>query len=483
MRNRKVAVSGLVVAAVAFVGACADVPPTEPTIDPGTFDVSKIDFTPIFGSPTASSASVERGLDAAFARLAREIPGFGGMFYDEAGNLNVYMTGPQRREFATDAVLEGRLSSRLQAAGFDVTAGRGILIREGRYDFAQLHEWHQRLLPLFHLVPGVIFTDADERANRLRIGVEEGVSAAAVEQAISSLGIPTEAVILETAEPVMIPEGVVPMSNHTLRDRVRPVAAGLQIAFERPGEGFFACTMGFTIRAAGVRPPRGVQNTGFLTGSSACTPQIAVVDFAEYWQPSPSVANRFIGWEAFDPDFHRAGGHCAATWDRCRWSNVAGVAFAAGVSVDFGHVYRTLFPGTLMEGVAQPGSLEIDPANPRFRIVEEALFPVDGQTMHKVGRGAGWTTGAVQATCLNISVSGLPLPGLTVMVCQDRFTSLFAAGDQGAPVFQRLGTGADDRVRAHGIAWGFQTIEGIPRTLFSALSNIRLEFPGPWTVF
>jgi hypothetical protein len=421
-----------------------------------------------------------RGLDGYLAGIASEIPGFGGMFYDEAGNLNVYMVHEDGVPRLNRLQLASRLGTQLQAMGVAGAAAQRLLVREGAYDFAQLAAWHLRLLPVLSL-QGVVFTDADETRNRLRIGIQEGVSPVHVEHALQQLDIPRQAVVFEVSHEIS------PFAGHTLRDRVRPVAGGLQITFQRPEEPdvSYLCTLGFNVRPGPeLQLPRGAPTDFFATSSSGCSREMGsgLAALTEYWQPLPSVENSFIGWEIYDPEFHSAGGHCF--WPRCRWSNMIGGGYAAGVGVEFGHLYRTLFPGTVVDDTPEPGSLEIDPADSRFRIVAEAPYPLAGQTLHKVGRGTGWTAGPVFDTCINVSVGGQPV--LTVLPCQDRFTSAWGAGDTGSPVFRRLGADTDDRVVLHGLAWGATStaagpgLPPLPRVVFSSMEMIRFDFPGAW---
>src|SRR5690606_8563428 len=127
-------------------------------------------------------------------------------------------------------------------------------------------------------VRGVVFTDADEANNRVHIGVEDADAMAAVERTLGMLGLPREAVMLSLAEPEY------PMQS--LRDRVRPVAGGLQINF--PGS---LCTLGFNVRA-----PDRPNVEGFVTNSH-CTAVRGEVTGTPYWQPSSGVPDSFIGNE------------------------------------------------------------------------------------------------------------------------------------------------------------------------------------------
>lgn len=100
-------------------------------------------------------------------------------------------------------------------------------------------------------------------------------------------------------------------------------------------------------------------------------------------------------------------------------------SFKSGVSVEFGNIVRTTSHGT------SPGSITIDSANPRFRIIGEAAYPVAGQTLEKIGRTTGWTYGQVTNTCVDTNVAGSNI----TLLCQDYVSAGIGAGDSGSPVF------------------------------------------------
>src|SRR5687767_8132076 len=90
---------------------------------------------------------------------------------------------------------------------------------------------HRALLPLFEIA-GVVFTDADETAGRLVVGVLDRDVEGLVRARLRALGIPAQSVNVVETEPIL--------RVATLRDQVRPVAAGLQIRFSK-----FVCSLGF----------------------------------------------------------------------------------------------------------------------------------------------------------------------------------------------------------------------------------------------
>jgi hypothetical protein len=440
MRKRNAAVSTLAVSALAFAAACTEVAPTEPA-------VLSTDAPSFFAAPK-NPAAFRGGLDAQFARIARDNPGFGGAYYDESGALVVVQTAGAR-------TMSSRLGSDLARIGVDVAA-QPVKTAVGQFDFAQLHAVRVQVRQTLGL-RGVVYVDTDERANRVRIGVENASARRSVERALGMMGVPSEAVIISDAEPI------VPLQA-TLRDAIRPIPGGVQIwRFIPPGSGSI-CTLGFNVRAAGN------PNVLGLVTNSHCTEQRGTVTGTEWNQKQFAFPLDPVAVEEFDPPFFTNAQNPRCPVGRnCRWADAAGGRYVPSLTpggVEFGRIAR---PENSSQHSA--GSLVIDPANPRFHIVSEEPYPMGGETVHKVGRTTGWLIGPVIQTCIDTNVSG---PGDVTMLCQERVEATPVGGDSGSPVFMRLGTGANPDVSLIGILWG-----GSSNTyVFSAMDNVRFETAG-----
>jgi hypothetical protein len=432
MWNRKAAVAGLTIAAAAFAGACADSAPTEPrSVGEASAEMFR---------NAVPSAEFDGTLDAAFVRIAKGVPGFGGLYYAD-GALNVVMAP------SDEVVPTAQAVAALQAELPQLRLDRVRRV-EGRFNFVELDAMHRSVMQVLGLA-GTVFTDADEARNRVVVGVENDAAAAAVRAHVAMLGLPEGAVIVERALPIQ--------TEQTLRQRVRPVAGGLQINF-----GGSLCTHGFNVRS-----PAAPNVHGFVTNSH-CSASRGSMLRTPYWQPSgsPDTLNaNFIGREEWDAP-GVTGGNCPAG-RQCRWSDALGARYTPGVDNAFAAIYRTLFHGPT--GLT-PGSLDIDPANPRWQIVGELPFPIVGDSLHKTGRTNGWTTGPVNATCQNVNVGGA---GNWTMWCQERIFTWSSGGDSGSPYYQRLGQ--TNQVRLAGIHWGS---DGAGNTVMSAISNIRFDTQG-----
>lgn len=417
----------LLAAGSVALGACGDLSPTSP--DPGA--------NAAFSRQTAPGQARQlAGIDAEFARIAQETPGFGGMFYED-GRLHVYVTLDADR----GAVLD-RVNASLTARGRAVPAAGDVTVIPAGRDYAQLTALRERMSPVL-AEPGVVFSDIDETRNQLRIGVLEGVSTAQIEVALRRLGVPPDAVSIETTEPIE------PVA--TLRELQNPVAGGLQIWWFEPPSTAWICTLGFNVIVDGA--------PHFFTNSH-CTEERSVVDGTEIRQDRLVLPSRIVGIEVADPPFFS----CQYPGYRCRWSDAALIEYLPGIDAELGMIYRTTAVGT-----TGPGSIQIDPTGHGFLIIDDAAFPLVGEVLDKVGRTTGWTRGPVVATCVDTGVAG-EHPRV-VMLCQDFVQAAVGGGDSGSPVFAQ--NGMNRPVTLYGILWG----SGGSVFVFSALENIRAEFP------
>lgn len=429
----------LVFASVVALAACSDALPTGPGEDDARF----------------RSPNTMRGIHGEFSRLAEEIPGFGGIYYAADGRMHVVVA----RGTTTPAAVRRALSTRA-AIGLTVLAKVGasaeqIVVQEGDYDYLELSRWHEQARPVLGM-EGVVFTDVDETQNRLRIGVMAAASLDAVRATLANAGVPAEAVAYEVTEPI------VPLAGNTLRQRVQPLAGGLQLVFPNPMPGFVSlCTLGFNV----LREEPGPSRPYFMTNSH-CSRERGVVDETPYHQQPVAVLDPdyLIGFEVVDPPFFTDPLFCpyAPSGFVCRFSDAALARYVPRrTTVRFGSIYRTARFGT-----TSPGSIEFGSGDPRFfSIVEEVPFPLVGEVLDKVGRTTGWTRGPVVGTCIDTGVSGTNI----AMLCQDFVQAAIAGGDSGSPVFQQIGDGRNARL--YGILWG----GGGALYVFSAMENIHFE--------
>jgi len=445
------------VAAVAFGGACASddraAGPTAPAAEAAI-------------STAPAQAAPGRGIDAEFSRLAAQVPGFGGMYYDRTGRLNVYVARGQAGAALRSADVVGRLRA---AGGADVQRrlqSSQVTVREASYDYQQLQRWKSSLRKVFS-VKGVVYTDIDEASNRVRIAITPAASQAAVERVVTAAGVPRGAVTYTRSSPIT--------ALKTVRDRFRPVPAGAQIVFPAPSVGedaLFVCTIGFNARIPSQPDQR------FFVTASHCSDVQGGNQHTPYYQPDPFISNpsnNRIAFEFKDPQYGNPGGLCVYEGARCRLADALLARYTTPSNAQIGKIARTTF------GLSRIGSMIIDPNHPRWNIVGEFGFPFLGEEAHKVGRTTGWTHGPVVATCVDVGVTGSDI----VEICQDIVFAGVRGGDSGSGVFERAAANSSD-VFLTGVLWGGGTDEnGATVFVFSAMENIEAELgplatsPGP----
>ena len=362
--------------------------------------------------------------------LARQVPGFGGIYLDATGAPTVHLTQGSDRGNA-----ERALAGYLSARGLGPEA---LQVLEGRYGWQQLERWQEAATSAAFESAGAVFVDNDETVNRIRIGVEDLNAMGQVRAALARTGLPDEAVIIQRAEPI-----VMVASLQNVVDR--PVRAGVQINF--PG---FLCSVGFNATSGG-------QNS--MITASHCTNTQGGVESTPYWQPLQSSAPTQIAVEVADPEYTRNGPGCPRG-RRCRRSDAARAEYMNGVSGALGVIAKT--------SAANNGSLEITGS---FSITSDDVnnSTAVGTVVHKVGRTTGWTSGTMTNKCVNTGVSGTNI----VQLCQNFVTAGVAGGDSGSDVFAVTGSTS---VRLLGVLWG----GGGAQFVFSPLQNVIQEL-GPLT--
>lgn len=379
------------------------------------------------------------GLDRVFVELAERIPGFGGYFFDTEGDLNVYLTSlvwsPAARTAFADVA-----RNRPERSEQRWKRPAQIVIRRAGFDFPQLDTWRARITAALDASHAVLMMDTDEAANRVHIGVSEQTAVDRVLAVVDQTGVPRNAVFVE-----VVPHDSLMVS---LNDYVRPLVGGLEI-----NSSVGNCTLGVNVYYSNPAAGISTGTKGFFTNSH-CTATEGATDGTVYSQGGSP-----IGYERWDPPFFTAteNSRCASGWN-CRWSDVAFVAYNAGVSRQQGAVAQTLFPGTGTDF----GSLDINPDNPRFMLTQ-THSPVVGVYLDKMGHASGWTSGPVTGTCVDRYV------GSFGRLCQDRVQAKAVAGDSGSPVFQQTGTGT---AAFAGIAW---LTNGTTTYYFSNVTRIRYD--------
>jgi hypothetical protein len=253
-------------AVVVGVAACTD--HESGPLEPGTPLPHWIEEPGKFFAPYGS-------IDSIFLAVNEEVPGFGGMIFEDGDPVLRLVAGVR----ATEAL--AALVDHLPGRGLSAAAGRW---QEADYEWRQLAGWHAALLPLL-VRDDVVFTDADERLNRFVLGVLEGTNEDGIIEAAVARGVPVDALVLRVTEP--------PVALQSLRDRVRPTQGGLRINRVTEDPCFSpGCTMGFNVDFGGVRT--------FMTNSH-CTEVFGDTTGWPFFQSDWGSSSHRIGKEYFDP--------------------------------------------------------------------------------------------------------------------------------------------------------------------------------------
>jgi hypothetical protein len=403
--------------------------------------------------------------EAISARLAQQIPGFGGWFFDRQGNLNVWVVDPQKHG--------ARARVAVAAAAREVVPGAkgsnfAILIRQGRYSWQELSTWWQQMDSIAGEIPGIRRSDLDELRNRVSLGVSSRAGRGVARRKAAELGIPAGAVnvMVEECDPTMVicegqedpcatnpddpsctedpctlypddPNCQPPMEEEAvtgngsiepnlsygeaLTSEFSTVRGGIMIQFQKP-EYIDGCSVGLVLRTQ-------YYGNVFMTNSH-CTTQHGGGTGTEYGQPTLS---RFfyIGREVVDP-FYKKDFYCGwrkTCLGQSRNSDAAIVKIDGNKPADIGVIAR---PALRMNRFAGKGTTNINQLLPILR-VQDYQPTILGSHVDKIGMETGWTVGYVNAKCETIYQTFLRRH-----FCQDRADFVIAKGDSGGPVFYYL---------------------------------------------
>lgn len=148
--------------------------------------------------PVVVSAQENRPqtIDDEFYAIAQEAPAFGGLYLcEQEGGLCVNTTDSSPAKVtAIREAIDRRFGEQFR--------GMPTVPIPAQFSFAQLYEWHQQIVQTLS-ISGIVFTDIDEKRNRITIGVSTNSAKKAVEREIARLNIPSEAVVVDDTEPVV----------------------------------------------------------------------------------------------------------------------------------------------------------------------------------------------------------------------------------------------------------------------------------------
>lgn len=428
----------------------------------------------------------ELGESPILLALGREIPGFGGIYYEpgEGGGaesrlvLAVTEAGASELPTARKAVLAA-----LGQFAPPTADAAEMLHRVVEHTFLEMAEHRARLRPRLFAIDEVVSLGVDEKFNRIRVGVTDLASASAVEEVAVEMGVPKAMLEIVRDSPVEGLAATVDDSPGTpspapadwprkLTDRIpdRRLAGGYDAGPRMvPVDGF--CTIGFTT-VSSVWTEGDGRTKGFVSASH-CTKVPHEPDDAsesDWKQPYNNVTLSKIGligkelWD-LEPESCERG-------PRCRHADAALMEVdedSAGIA--FGKIARTVKAQDHCElNVVGGCTVLVNSRNPTFTILFERPWPGMGRSIHKVGRTTGWTYGTVHETCADKED-----PYGVWILCSHGLKLFSRRGDSGAPVFMFDEFDRDStEVHLVGIVWGLGREDTV--TYVSNIDQIREEF-------
>lgn len=446
-----------------FSQACLDEDPTELS---GARDAET-------GVPP-SALQEDLGESPLMMNLAREIPGFAGIFFEPGGErLVISLTESNQTEFAEvqQAVLAGLAADVVSPPAAHVITPPQFVRRVVEYSFIEL-AWHRARLrsPLF-AIPEVVSLSVDEEFNRIKIGLEDPAARGSVLALAAELAVPAEMLsFAEESRPVLLhmsagkprlPSSSVDSLHHRIADgRLR---GGYAVRVEEKDTA--VCTLGFPA----ILRNRSAKRV-FVT-SSHCSTVRFDLDARDVGQPDTS---NVVGYEIKDPEPHSC--RTITDWRRkCRHSDAA--LNRATADIALGEIGRTKDRVNCGDGCYLKRNTEIQSTRPTISITGYARSIIDNEILHKVGQATGWTYGDVTETCKDMKLDeGEEKDPRIVRLCSGVGHIGVYGGDSGAPVFRYKRS--DLTVELKGIVWVGE--EGGTNTYFSNYERIERDLGGMW---
>jgi hypothetical protein len=471
----------------------------------------------------------DRSAEAHGPRVAQQVPDFGGWFFDDHGDLNVWVRNPD---------LHG---ARARAAVAQVAAEVGliparpdyrIIIRQGRYGWQELSDWRDRIEDAASTIEGVRWVDLDERTNRVSIGVNSGRARAQARKEAAEIGIPVSALSVQmvdyctpdmldcqpdpcTADPSSCedtctvdssscqdPCAIDPSSPGCTTDpcETNPDDAACQppagevwsggeidasYSYMAPAQSLDS---EFTRLRGGIRIRNYTRqgDNSCTIGAVAYSPSFGAVfvtnSHCTYDQGGVSSNNRdfyqhyisqplWVGTEVQDPPYVQPSG-CSwwSTSSSCylRRNSDAAVIRIENRGSERGTIARPI--NRKLEGQGS-GSLQVDASRPMLRIVRDqattTITVAAGNRLDKIGASTGWTSGTVQAVCRTEYQTS---PNKRQHTCQNTVNYTNDFGDSGAPVFYLENA-------TTGTVW-LLGLHHMKKGTYSPLTQVARDLPG-----
>ena len=407
---------------------------------------------PVSDADVAARLSTEGlGESELLLDLARQIEGFGGIYYEpDGGRLVVAVTEEGRGSLGVArAAFSAALRAGTSPESSAVAAPAAMVERVVEHTFLELAQHRARLrAPLFAL-PGVVSLAVDEQLNRVAVGLEDSASRGAVMDLAVDLGVPEEMLSFSDGVSVKLTRTVgatgigefrsASWPNHTLQDKIPgrsgrdPVLrGGYQVGAKITENTYRPCTLGFTAIVDNNGAPKEV-----FISVSHCSKWAFKLDRGAWGQNVPLWK---VGAEVKDPPVMKCDGFLWTEYD-CRHSDATLVSvdddadFTIGLGelakTEGGYVFRCN-SGSDDEDYNdeyQECVIDVDTDDPVIKIDAQRRGVVKNELLQKMGRVSGWAWGRVLETCEDVKIDGV------TRLCSDLTELNTKPGDSGAPVF------------------------------------------------
>jgi hypothetical protein len=387
---------------------------------------------------TTTRMSTRPGLDGVFERIANDVPGFGGMYFDSLGDLNVWFKGPADAE-ALKVSVHKHLGPHILETHYPKTVTPRLLFTQASFD------WHE-LVTYYNVVRSSVgldllhFTDIDEVRQRIRLGARSEAKKALLLERLAGLSLPKGLVEVDVRQLSATAQTI-----KSVQDSVRPRIGGVYIT----NSGGALCTLGFNAFLNGARVA--------ITNMHCAIPRTSVDPNLIFYQ-SFNLGDSRIGREYADPPSVPCFSQQAGGVVNCRNSDAAAILYDDSVQSILGYV----------AGVRISGDMYYN-TNDLAWLYDEVESLV-GTNVTKIGGTTGNSYGTVYSTCLDVG----PYENNIWLICQLNAEMDYdiKGGDSGSPV----------------IAWyhpmmnyGYLTgiLWGNPGRIaaFSSISGIHADFP------
>jgi hypothetical protein len=374
-------------------------------------------------SPAQEAVQAAGGHDEKWANFSGAVPGFGGMYYNDDGDLvvilkdTVVQKGAARAMFAAFIGQSHRPQS-LVAAGHAAT----MLFRGGTYDYQELLTYKDAVSVALRVVNSSLSSiGVDELTNSVRIGVADSQLLQRVHDIAIQAGIPASAMTIARAD-----RETRLSTTMYAKDTITPVVAGEQLWTN----GTF-CTIGLPVMYAPDSLP-GILLSGHCAGANG---------------DSVGLADRSLNIHYIGAIVNSGQDSYLCSHGTCRHADVALASLKSSVQYYHGGIARgntgpaiettAYWSGTWGDPQAYDPSSNYGTNDGPFMVAADFSpgSEVVGQWISKFGIATGWTEGQISNASTDIQTDQGYWVAAAVVVSAGAW-----AGDSGSGVFAANGT-------------------------------------------